>query len=262
MKLTTFGVLGVTCCLAIGCLGSSSTETTEIEAPATSPSPTGSADGKSPEPESTKAETTESAAPAARNVSLGIRSWSDFQEWVAQQKGKVVVVDVWSTSCGECVKEFPHFVELHDRLGDRIVCASFSVDFYGVGSPDELKPDVLEFLTEKHATSSNFLSSTADEKVMETLDVASIPAALVYDQSGELRKTFKNDNDDYGPDGFNYKDHINPFVEELLKPAGCRRTTISWTARPATNGSLRATTPERFQQLPFAAPIPSTDAQI
>mgnify|MGYP002640444628 CR=1 FL=1 len=220
MKLTTFGVLGVTCCLAIGCLGSSSTETTEIETPATSPSPTGSADGKSLEPESTKVETPESTAPVPKNVSLEVRSWSDFQEWITKQTGKVVVVDVWSTSCGECVKEFPHFVELHDRLGDKIVCASLNIDFYGVGSPEELKPGVLEFLSERNATSSNFLSSTADEEVLDALDVASIPAALVYDQSGELRKTFTNDNNDYGPDGFNYKDHINPFVEELLKPAG------------------------------------------
>lgn len=215
MRRTSFAILAVTCCLAIGCLNSSSTETTDIEALATRDSD--SADGNVAETDSSNTEASES--PAAKTVSLEIRSWSEFQEWVGGQKGKVVVVDVWSTSCGECVKEFPHFVELHDRLGDQIVCASVSIDFYGVGSPDELKPDVLEFLKEKHATSSNFLSSTADEKVMEALDVASIPAALVYDQTGKLSKTFSNDHNDYSPDGFNYKDHINPFVEELLKTA-------------------------------------------
>lgn len=154
------------------------------------------------------------------NVSVEIRSWSDFQNWISKQKGKVVVVDVWSTSCGECVKEFPHFVELHQRLGDRVVCASLSVDYYGVDKPEDLKPLVMEFLTEKKATTANFLSSTPDEEVMEAIDIASIPAALVYDQSGKLKKTFKNDFGDYGSDGFNYEDHINPFVEQLLQEEG------------------------------------------
>jgi thiol-disulfide isomerase/thioredoxin len=207
-------VSAVICCLAIGCLGSSSTETTDIAAPIVTDSE--SVEVKSP----AVATTAEAASIVKKSVSVEVRSWSEFQDWVAKQKGKVVVVDVWSTSCGECVKEFPRFVELHNRLGDKIVCASFSIDFYGVGSPEELKPRVLEFLTEKKATSSNFLSSTADEEVMEALDVASIPAALIYDQSGALKKTFRNDNEDYGPGGFNYEEHINPFVEELLKPAG------------------------------------------
>ncbi|MDA0589945.1 MAG: TlpA disulfide reductase family protein [Planctomycetota bacterium] len=204
MKLLTCAIPGLLCVLAIGCLGSNPTETTEIEAPVAT--------------EAGKGEVKSAAAAIA--VSVEICSWSEFQEWVGKQTGKVVVIDVWSTSCGECVKEFPHFVELHDRLGDKIACASFNIDFYGVGSPEELKPGVLEFLSERNATSSNFVSSTADEEVLDALDVASIPAALVYDQSGLLKKTFKNDNEDYGAGGFNYEEHVNPLVEELLKPAG------------------------------------------
>lgn len=153
----------------------------------------------------------------SRKVSVQVRSWDEFQEWVTEQKGKVVVVDVWSTSCVPCVEEFSHFVELHDRTGDRIVCASFNIDYYGAGMPEDFEPKVLEFLTEKKATSANFLSSTPDEEVYDVLDVASPPAALVYDQSGKLKKTFKNDNNDFGPTGFNYEEHINPLVEELLK---------------------------------------------
>lgn len=200
MRTKTLGIVSVTC-LAIS-----------LGWPATNQVEAGEANSKSTKPESPK------SAAATKSVSLEIRSWSDFQKWVAKQKGKVVVVDVWSTSCDECVKEFPHFVALHKRLGNKVVCASFNIDFFGVGSPKDVEPDVLKFLKAKHATSSNFLSSTTDEKVMKAMDVASIPTALVYDQSGKLRKTFKNDNNDYGPNGFNYKDHINPFVEELVKP--------------------------------------------
>lgn len=208
MRPTVVAVLGMTCCLSIGCLGSSSTETTE-DAPITTDAPAANV----------SAETEVNSAAAPKAVTVEVRSWSEFQEWVAKQQGKVVVVDVWSTSCAECVEEFPEFVELNRRLGDRIVCASISIDYYGVGSPEELLPRVLEFLTQKKAASSNFLLSTPDEEVMDALDVASIPAALVYDQSGALKKTFKNDDDDYGLGGFNYREHINPYVEELLKPA-------------------------------------------
>jgi thiol-disulfide isomerase/thioredoxin len=208
MRPTVLAMLGMTCCLSIGCLGSSSPKTTE-DAPKTADAPL--ANG------SDVTEVKSAAAP--KTASVEVVSWSEFQEWVAKQQGKVVVVDVWSTSCAECVEEFPHFVELNGRLGDRMVCASISIDYYGAGSPEELKPSVLEFLTEKNATSSNFLSSTPDEEVMDALDVASIPAVLVYDQSGALKKTFKNDDGEYGPGGFNYKEHINPYVEELLKPA-------------------------------------------
>jgi thiol-disulfide isomerase/thioredoxin len=204
MRQAIFLALGALCVLASGCLGSASPDTQTPVTTATAPKNRGQPDTQTP----------------AKSVSVEIRSWSEFQEWVATQKGKVVVVDVWSTSCGECVEEFPHFVELHNRLGEKLVCASFNIDFYGVGTPEELKTDVLKFLTGKNATGANFLSSTADENVMETLDVASIPAALIYDQSGKLKKTFRNDNDDYGPDGFNYREHINPFIEELLKSAG------------------------------------------
>lgn len=209
MKQTTFVALGVICVLFIGCSDSTPTDSTRTAAATAVEGGMG---------ETSPAGTTE-AESSTRTVSVEIRSWSEFQEWVAEQKGKVVIVDVWSTSCEKCVKEFPHFVDLHHRLGDQVACASFSIDYYGLGTPEDLKPQVLEFLTEKNATSANFLSSTPDEEVVETLGVASIPTALVYDQSGVLKKTFKNDDDEYGPDGFNYEKDINPLISELLKPA-------------------------------------------
>lgn len=160
------------------------------------------------------------AGDSAKPISLEIVSWTDLQEWVALQKGKVVVVDVWSTSCPPCMEEFPHFVELHSRLGDRVACASMSIDFYGAGeTPQEIRPRVLEFLETHKATTANFVSSTADEEILDAIDVAAIPAVLVYDQSGELKKTFANDNAEYGANGFGYEKDINPFVEQLLKSA-------------------------------------------
>lgn len=213
----TSAAVGVICALSIGCSDSppaDSVTTADLTA--------GNGDTTEASPvETAEASPVNSTATetASQTISVQIRNWSELQEWVAAQKNKVVVVDVWSTSCEKCVKEFPHFVDLHNRLGDKVACASFSIDYYGIDSPDDLKPQVLEFLTAKNATGTNFLSSTPDEQVMEALEVASIPAALVYDQSGALKKTFDNDDDEYGPEGFTYENHVAPLVTELLKTA-------------------------------------------
>jgi thiol-disulfide isomerase/thioredoxin len=211
----TFAAVGVICALSIGCSdgppadSTATADTTAVSGDTTEASPVETAEASPVDSTGTES--------SRQTVSVEIRSWAELQEWVATQKNKVVVVDVWSTSCEKCVKEFPHFVDLHNRLGDQVACASFSIDYYGVDTPDDLKPQVLEFLTAKNATGTNFLSSTPDEQVMEALEVASIPAALIYDQSGALKKTFDNDDDEYGPEGFTYENHVAPLVTELLK---------------------------------------------
>ena len=160
----------------------------------------------------------------ASKITAEIQSWDGIQKWVTSQKGKVVVVDIWSTFCVSCMQEFPHFVALHDRLGNQVACASVDIDYYGSGeSPETIQPRVVEFLTKHKATTTNFVSSTADEEILEAIDVAAIPAALVFDQSGKLRKVFSNDSDEYGPGGFTYEKDINPLVEELASSSSAAK---------------------------------------
>jgi len=155
-------------------------------------------------------------------VRVDIKSWEQIQQWVASQQGKVVVVDVWSTSCLPCVKEFPHFVALHEELAGEIACASVNIDYYGVEDekPEDIKPRVLTFLTSRRASMQNFISSDPDEDVLKQIATASIPAVLVYDRDGKLHTTFKNDEVAYGPEGFNYADDITPLVRQLLSSDG------------------------------------------
>ena len=152
-------------------------------------------------------------------VAARIVSWADLQAWVASQRGKVVVVDVWSTYCLECMKEFPHFLGLHERFRDQVACASLSVDFYGGDGnhPESVKPQVLKFLKDQHATTTNFISKDADTKVLREIATAAIPAALVYDQQGNLQKVFNNDENEFGPNGFTYAEHIIPYIEGLIQ---------------------------------------------
>ncbi|MCA9070444.1 MAG: TlpA family protein disulfide reductase, partial [Planctomycetaceae bacterium] len=145
-------------------------------------------------------------------VSVEIDNWEGLQERVKKAKGKVVVVDLWSTQCVPCLKEYPHLVKLHNERKAEVACLSFNLDFYGVGTPEELKPDVLAVLKKLNSTLPNFMSKLEDEKVYEQLKLASIPAVYVYDRNGKLQKRF---DDTQGQ--FTYEKDILPLVETLIK---------------------------------------------
>jgi hypothetical protein len=93
---------------------------------------------------------------------------------------------------------------------------TLNVDFDGSGSPEDLQEEVNEKLVDLQANFLSVISSVPIEDLLKNLGLASIPAVLVYDQTGQLRKRFDNDTLDYGPEGFTYAEHVGPFVEKLL----------------------------------------------
>ena len=163
--------------------------------------------------------TTAADAPAAEPaVTLEVKSWDGIQQVVAQQKGKVVVLDLWSTWCEPCMREFPNLVQLHRAHTDDVVCLSFNLDYSGVADepPESFRDSVFEFLDKQRATFTNALSSAAADDVFNRLDLGSVPAVLVYGRDGQLVKRFDNDDGAYGDEGFTYKDHVLPLVDSLL----------------------------------------------
>lgn len=150
-------------------------------------------------------------------VTLKVASWDDAKKIIAQQKGKIVVVDLWSTGCQPCVKEFPYLVKLQDSHQKEVVCISFNTNYIGVGEPEDEREDVLKFLTKQKANMINLLSSEEDEKLYKRVGIASIPVVQVYDRSGKLAKQFDNEKDEYGGEGFTYEEHITPYVNKLVE---------------------------------------------
>ena len=65
----------------------------------------------------------------------------------------------------------------------------------------------------------NFISSDPDEDILKQIETASVPAAIVYDRDGKLHTTFNNDEDKYGPEGFDYEKDITPLVKRILATA-------------------------------------------
>jgi thiol-disulfide isomerase/thioredoxin len=151
-------------------------------------------------------------------VPLVLQSWDEAMDFVAKQKGKVVVLDIWSTWCIPCMKEFPNLVALQREHGGDIVCVSVNVNYEGVAGegPETFREPVATFLKKKDAQLTNIICTDPSDEVFTRLQLASIPAVLVYDRAGGLAKRFDNDELLYGDKGFNYEQHVNPLVEKLL----------------------------------------------
>ncbi|APZ93662.1 TlpA family protein disulfide reductase [Fuerstiella marisgermanici] len=190
-------------------------------AESTTPASEVAADSNLEKPQATEPAATEPAADQpSSTIELTEGEWSDVEEYVAAQKGKVVVVDLWSTSCLPCMTEFPHLVELHEKYGDDIVCMSFNLDYAGIKSkpPSYYRPRVEEFLQSRKAEFRNIMSTVDAIEVFDQLKMNSIPAVLVYGKDGKLAKRFDDTLlQDGEEEAFTYKDDINPFVQSLME---------------------------------------------
>jgi thiol-disulfide isomerase/thioredoxin len=141
----------------------------------------------------TKAEKPSKAA----TVQLQIVDWKGVEKLVASQKGKVVVVDIWTTTCSTCVEEFPKLVALQKKYGrDRLACISLACDYDGIkGKPPKYyAKGVLKFLKKQNATFDNVLLTVPFIDFLDQIDLSSTPALLVYGKDGKLVKRFDNDN--------------------------------------------------------------------
>jgi thiol-disulfide isomerase/thioredoxin len=162
------------------------------------------------------------AAVTTERPTVEILSWDQTQKRLADFHGKVVVLDVWSTYCDPCVREFPNLVALQTRFGDKVRCISFDTDYSGaVREPAEsFRKLVLEFLS-KHGAAGllNVISSDPAEDFYNKIRLGGPPAVFVYDASGKLVKRFDNSQVPKTPE-FTYQRDIVPLVEKLL--AGAR----------------------------------------
>jgi len=155
--------------------------------------------------------------PDKEAITLEILDYQGIRRLIDRHRGKVVVVDAWSTSCPPCRRNFHHLVDLHrDHGRGDVACVSLSFDYEGVGTPLEQKDRVLGFLRGQQARFDNILSSEASDQLYKKLRLASVPAVFVYDRAGKLRKRFDNEAARSKAEAFSYA-QVRHLVEELLK---------------------------------------------
>ena len=146
-------------------------------------------------------------------VELTISTFDELQASIAASKGKVVVVDYWSTSCPPCLTEFPGLVAIHNELPhDQVRCVSASLDYEGLADfpIEEARNSALE---QQKATLDNFIVSEDSLTVMDDkLKIASIPAVFVFGVDGKLARIF----DESSGESFTYEKDVTPFVKELV----------------------------------------------
>jgi thiol-disulfide isomerase/thioredoxin len=183
--------------LGLCCLGCGQAKVSEIATPATA-----------------SAEKDE----AAKNddVRLTIVSYDGVLEHIAANRGKVVVMDAWSTSCPPCMKEFHNLVDLHRQYKpEQLACISLSFDYEGLGKPEEVQDRVLDFLRSQRATLDNLLSNEESDVLYRKFKLAAVPAVFVYDREGKLRKRFDNEQAKTKAEAFTYE-QVQQLVTELL----------------------------------------------
>jgi len=160
------------------------------------------------------------AQPAtAASVELQPGTWKDITTLVAKNKGKIVVVDVWSTSCAPCMQEFPGLVRLQQAHPEKVVCISFNVDYVGIKNKpaDFYRPKVEAFLKKQQAQFVNILCTEESDKFFADQELSSIPAVYVYGTDGKLAKRFDESLLQEGrEEAFTYEEDIVPFVKQQL----------------------------------------------
>jgi thiol-disulfide isomerase/thioredoxin len=145
-------------------------------------------------------------------VELQLLDFDGIQQLIAGHKGKIVVLDAWSTSCPPCVKEFPKLVALQRKYGpQRMACVSVSFDYEGVGKPEDASDKVLKFLTAHQATFDNVLSTLESDELLKKFGIYSLPAVFIYDRQGKLAKQFDTSS---GAE-FTYED-VERYLTSLL----------------------------------------------
>ncbi|TYA86818.1 TlpA family protein disulfide reductase [Seonamhaeicola marinus] len=140
-----------------------------------------------------------------KESALEIYDFEGLKPFLNKKDDKVHVVNFWATWCGPCVKELPHFEELHSKYkGGDVEVLLVSLDF-----PHQFETKLKPFIKERNL----------DPKVIVLDDVDSnswIPK-ISKDWSGSIPATiiYKNDKRSFYEKSFTYEElekELNKFL--------------------------------------------------
>ncbi|MBT6459615.1 MAG: TlpA family protein disulfide reductase [Planctomycetaceae bacterium] len=154
----------------------------------------------------------------SKQLSVEIADYSEIMKRIESHRGKIVVLDCWSTSCPPCIKEFPGLVDLQKEYGDSVVCLSLSFDYEGFGVPEDVLPPVQKFLELVSAGSiENLLNRDGADSLYTKMNLTSVPAVMVWDRDGTLMQQFDDDyaNKTLGR-AFTYDD-VRQVVDQVIQ---------------------------------------------
>ncbi len=125
------------------------------------------------------------------------------------QKGKVTVVDFWSTACEPCVKMMPAIEALYkERKGEGLQIVGVAID----DNPGKVEGR----LKKLGVTYPNLLDDAGSTK-RGAYQVDELPQTFIFDKVGKLRVVTKGGEDD---DVAVIRDAVEVLLQEEVAPAG------------------------------------------
>ena len=98
---------------------------------------------------------------------------------LSDYKGNVIVVDIWATWCGPCVKEIPFFKKLEEEFkGQDVVFMGISVDQY--------KSKWEAFVKKENLTAVQLLGTP---EIRDNYQIKGIPRFMLFDKNGKIVTT-------------------------------------------------------------------------
>jgi peroxiredoxin len=125
---------------------------------------------------------------------------------LAALRGKVVVIDFWSTTCAPCLAEMEVLETLRRRMGPR------GVEIVGVCAGGEPVAEVARFVRERGVPYP--IGVDVDGAATSAYRVRSLPTLYVVDAAGRIRA---------GHVGYWPEDELAAAVAEALAGAGAKR---------------------------------------
>jgi peroxiredoxin len=120
---------------------------------------------------------------------------------LAEQRGRVVMINFWATWCGPCRQEMPELAKLYDKY------KSSGFVLMGVNVDDDTRNAVA--LAEKLGVRFPVLLDT-DKAVSKAYDLSTMPSTVIIDRDGKVRFVHR---------GYlsGYEDTYDKQIRELLK---------------------------------------------
>ena len=115
-------------------------------------------------------------------------TFEQMTTYVAQQKGKVLLVNFWATWCDPCVEELPDLIKLYQaHHAEGLDMVGFSVDF-----PDQTNKVVKPFVKKNKIPYPIYVANPDDQDILINYFSkewsGTVPATFLYDPSGKLIK--------------------------------------------------------------------------
>lgn len=114
-----------------------------------------------------------------QDFTVTLTSGSTFT--LSEQKGKVILLDFWSTSCPPCIEEIPNIRTIYQKNKEN------GFDIISI-SLDENKQKLADFLSKQPMPWNTVFSGNGwDDDIAKLYEISSIPSVYLLDKKGILR---------------------------------------------------------------------------